>query len=486
MKKKDIVATAIGVFVVALAFTSVIIVPGLGMKLMQGSRAEGTLGDELIENILSGNATTDGQSNLESDSQTSDKDTTKMTTEELMTSELTTSELTTQEPTTEKVVIYKEVNDTVWVNEPVNQRSGPSEKYDIVATAEMNESFIRTGIGSNGWWRLKRLDGTIVYSFGSHYRLIAELPTEPEITTEVIQIPNKTNIVSVNTQEYYYEDMVEDLKQLANAFADKIHIKTIGTTADNREIYCAVIGDENAKNAVIIDAALHGREYVASIVSMYTLEYTLNNWDNEAFNDTAIYYIPMINPDGVSISQMGLKGIRNVELRKEIAKIGCTNYSRWKSNANGIDLNRQFSYGWGGKETEYNSPSSEGFKGYAAETELEVQAILNLTNSLKGRLCGYIGLHASGNIIYWNCGQTGKIKENILNLANAVRNTNGCVLESTYTTNYGLSTDYFIWSQNVPAITVELGNDICPVPQNKYASIIKKNRMLFINIADLF
>lgn len=56
----------------------------------------------------------------------------------------------------------------------------------------------------------------------------------------------------------------------------------------------------------------------------------------------------MVNPNGVTLQQRGL----NAFPKKDHANLirmnaGSKNFKRWKANAKGVDLNRNFSVDWG-------------------------------------------------------------------------------------------------------------------------------------------
>jgi len=92
-------------------------------------------------------------------------------------------------------------------------------------------------------------------------------------------------------------------------------------------------------------------------IELYCLNYYTGmhqkRYYSELFDEVAFHILPMANPDGVTISQFGSKGIRNKNLRQKIEKIckkygnGKTSYyTNWKANARGVDLNRNFNVYW--------------------------------------------------------------------------------------------------------------------------------------------
>ena len=70
-------------------------------------------------------------------------------------------------PKTEEEKLYTDANDEVTAKDEVNLRAGAGTSYDIVATLKSGEFVKRTGIGKNGWSRLK-YKGKTVYAITSY------------------------------------------------------------------------------------------------------------------------------------------------------------------------------------------------------------------------------------------------------------------------------------------------------------------------------
>lgn len=104
----------------------------------------------------------------------------------------------------------------------------------------------------------------------------------------------------------------------------KISYHSLGKTYDKREIWCLRLGRANAPKKLVIDAAIHAREWLNTQVLMRHTEEMLRNYSkyHEHSRKVCIYIIPMNNPDGVSISQYGYQAIRNEKLQKKVKKSG--------------------------------------------------------------------------------------------------------------------------------------------------------------------
>ena len=54
-------------------------------------------------------------------------------------------------------------------------------------------------------------------------------------------------------------------------------------------------------------------------------------------NNTTIWFIPMVNPDGVTLQQTGLTSFPKADHAKIIKmNNGSTNFKRWKANGKGL------------------------------------------------------------------------------------------------------------------------------------------------------
>lgn len=102
------------------------------------------------------------------------------------------------------------------------------------------------------------------------------------------------------------------------------------------------MGNPSAAKKLVIDAAIHAREWKNTQVIMRQTEEILREYGEHRarFRSTCLYILPMDNPDGVTISQYGASGIRNAKLRKKIQKIG--HFNTWKNNARGVNINNNF------------------------------------------------------------------------------------------------------------------------------------------------
>lgn len=302
------------------------------------------------------------------------------------------------------------------------------------------------------------------------------------------------NIVNTSKQIYSYDEMVDDIIDMQQQYPMLVRLASTGVTADDRQIFEMIIGNKDAKKQLVIHAGCHAREYMGSMLLMNQAEYMLRNyWDGEyngrsyreLLDEYQIHIIPMLNPDGISISQFGLEGLRRSSLRSKVTNIyknecrnGTTDKSfdaylrSWKANAYGADINSNFDVNRNAP-VKMNRPCSANYRGYYGESEYETQAVTRLVRSLDN-IQAVISYHSSGSMIYWAYGQTGDFRNKCADMANGLRSTTGYFLISG--DDYGMGCSNWVASLGIRAATIEIGTGDSPLPLNQYPAIWNANR----------
>lgn len=311
-----------------------------------------------------------------------------------------------------------------------------------------------------------------------------------EPTPEIIY---KTLIVDENREIYTYEDMEYDLNLLEQAYRNIARLDIIGETADGRKLYDLVIGDDSAQQAVIIHGSIHAREYITSKLVMKQAAYYLWNLNNgsgeykgipysDLFEGTAVHIIPMVNPDGVSISQLGTNGINKPETLERIQNIAASEgrmadsdyLTQWKANSEGVDLNRNFDAMWDEFQGA-GAPASDRYKGTAPGCTAEAAALINLTQSTD--VVRTLSYHTFGEVIYWYFGQSGDLYNETLAFANDISAVTGYPTDSNYgSLDPAGYKDWAIESLGIPSLTVEVGHGSNPVPNTQFENIWNENK----------
>lgn len=310
---------------------------------------------------------------------------------------------------------------------------------------------------------------------------------------QAAQIPPTAEIVDTSDHIYSYAEMMEDIQLLGQCYPDYIQISSVGTSVDNRMIFQIVIGNPKAPKALYVQSTIHGREWMNTWILMKSLEMNLQNWNQmlpngetygQIFNDCCVYFLPMVNPDGVTISQFGFEGIQNPELRAYASSLwGADHPARWKANARGVDLNRQFSVGWNQVVSE-TSPGAHTYNGVAPFTEPEAVAIKNALEQRE--FTAALAYHSMEGAIYWNLGQPGDLFHQTYALAVLCQNITGYRIDMPLTNVKGLEYNYMIWEKGIPTLCVETGRVACPLPYSQWSSLWLENSMMMVATAAAF
>ena len=307
------------------------------------------------------------------------------------------------------------------------------------------------------------------------------------------------NFVSTGHQKYSYNKMSGDIKQLANTYSDYVKVNVIGKSNDKRNIYDVVIGNPKAKKTMLVVSSIHAREYMTAQLSMAQVEHYLKNYNGrvkgvsvkKTLSKIAIHYIPMTNPDGITISQFGISKIRDKKLRKALYRMpGAGSTSTWKANARGVDLNRNFKYNYHARYG--GSRGGSGYSGPYAESEPETRAVSKLIRTLKKntKLTCTVNYHAMGSIAFGSVRYktTRSVKRTTIKMYNLARSITGYVSSASYEgsgKSVGALREYTMYNMRIPSITLEIGVGGCPLPSSQFGSVWRRNYSLVIREARL-
>jgi PKD repeat protein len=175
-----------------------------------------------------------------------------------------------------------------------------------------------------------------------------------------------------------YNEMLAELDAMVAQFPNLITAKApISTfvTAGNRPIYHVRISDnpntnEAGEPKVLYTAIHHAREPMSLMETIFYMWYLLENYGTNdevtyLVNNTQMYFVPCINPDGYVYNETTNPNGGGM-WRKNRRNNGNGTY--------GVDLNRNYSYGWGTTGTS-STPSNDTYCGPSAFSEPETQAI---------------------------------------------------------------------------------------------------------------
>lgn len=271
---------------------------------------------------------------------------------------------------------------------------------------------------------------------------------------------------------YSYFHLLDDIEKLNKLGAE---VGVIGKTQLGFEIPYVFVGSKT-DCCVVVVGATHAREHItAKLVAKQALHYVQNN----SRLDGGIYFVPMLNIDGVRICQEGLDFIKDVNRREFLLKTngGSNDFSLWKANADGVDINVNFDAQWGTGEQNIFFPAPFNYVGKSPMSESETIAVANFIKNVSANYV--ITYHAKGEIIFWQFNQENLRKWRDYRYAKFVSKHTGYRLVGQTKSAGGLK-DWCVEKLKIPAVTVEVGKDKFgyPYPYAQFDDILQKNLLV--------
>jgi g-D-glutamyl-meso-diaminopimelate peptidase len=296
--------------------------------------------------------------------------------------------------------------------------------------------------------------------------------------------------VNEKSEPYSYEMLDHDLNGIQAIYKDVVEVKKIGKSHFGRSIVAVKLG--KGKHNIVLIGAHHGREWVTTMLLMQMLESYAQSYQNkekfgslttDILNDVSIWFVPMLNPDGVMIQQNGVDLYpQKYQGRLLAMNQGLNNFERWKANGIGIDLNRQYPAGWGALK----GPNGPHYQFYKGRRPLEAKEVLDLTefiDQIKPTIA--VAFHSSGREIFWNYfnGENVKRDETI---ARKISHLTGYKLGDPPNHAVGGGfTDWFITKYQLPAMTIEISYHVGETspPLSVFKTEWERNKYVGLTIA---
>lgn len=302
----------------------------------------------------------------------------------------------------------------------------------------------------------------------------------------------QVQVVNPN-QIYTYHILASDITKLKQKYPDLINVQIIGKSEYGRNLYAISLGKGQA--SLFINGAHHAREWLTTNLNMYMIEkyaeaYTKNQSIDgfnarNILNSTTIWFVPMVNPDGITLQQQGLKAFPK-STHKTLIKMneGSKNFKRWKANGKGIDLNRQYNAGWKAIKSP-KSPKYKDFKGYSPESAAETKAVLKFVQSINPEMS--VSYHSSGKILFWNYKQSKSEYYRDLGYAKTIGKMTGYrLIHPGKNPSGGGFTDWFIEAKKRPAFTPEISKSVYETspPLSEFGGAWKENKAVGLYTAN--
>lgn len=280
---------------------------------------------------------------------------------------------------------------------------------------------------------------------------------------------------------YTYNEILNQSLKLHNLYPRLISIIHIGKSNDNRDIFMIKLG--KGEKGTLNIGGVHGRESVNPTVLLKIIEHYVHRYysTGDTFLDNyALFFIPVLNPDGYSIATEGYHSINSIHYRT-IAKQTSIPYAEYRLNANAVDINRNFS------SKSYVKTEISGI----SDNEPETKALINTCRLYP--LLGMIDFHSRGEAIFFHrAAMNYEYNKKQFNIACKLAKCSGYKLymenqENSDGLSGGNTVNFFSEQYHKPAITIETVPDEAGFPFNtfycmKVFSEIKNIPMEFLRL----
>ncbi|WP_211749383.1 M14 family metallocarboxypeptidase [Paenibacillus sp. Marseille-Q4541] len=290
-------------------------------------------------------------------------------------------------------------------------------------------------------------------------------------------------------KRYGYQELLKDLDEIYS-IDPRIKRGVIGKSVLGKDIPYVAIGRGNVH--LHVNAGMHANEWLNVPCLMQFVKNYIKALNERAefydrdpekwFEEITLWVLPMLNPDGIELVLNGT--LDNDSLSKDLREMNAGNpdFSGWKANIRGVDLNDQFPAFWQEEmnRRERTGPGSRDYGGEYPLSEPESLALANWTT--ERQFDAVIALHSQGQEIYWNyrnaeppCSENWATQ---LALAAGYRSVRLSGSDAGYK-------DWFIQEFGKPGFTVETGMGVNPLPVSQYDSIALEVEQIMVTAMKL-
>ena len=257
-----------------------------------------------------------------------------------------------------------------------------------------------------------------------------------------------------------------DIYQTVKDFYERANCekRRIGKSLFGRSVYALKCGE--GKPVGIAQYAMHGREFITARLAI--------EHHKRGVARGSVWILPLLNPDGALLSERGISTAPLIWRERLLSINKSVDFSLWKANGRGVDLNVNFDAKWGTGKKNVFVPSSENYVGKSAFSELETRALRDFTREISPDYT--VSFHTKGEEIYWHFYQAIKACKRDKALAERIAQATGYPLSEAKGSAGGYK-DWCIQSLKIPSFTIEVGKDVYehPLGMDALADIIEKN-----------
>ncbi|HQA57323.1 MAG TPA: M14 family metallopeptidase [Acetivibrio sp.] len=290
--------------------------------------------------------------------------------------------------------------------------------------------------------------------------------------------------------DYTYDIMERDIQGLKARYPF-LETGTAGNSVLGRNLYYLRLG--RGSRQVFYNAAHHAIEWITTVLLMKFAENFLKAYSTgtgirgynvrEIWDQSSIYIVPMVNPDGVDLVLNGLSP--DNPYYSDLLRWNTTGrpFSQvWSANIRGVDLNRNYPASWDAAKAQEEAlgvfgPGPTRYGGPYPLSEPESSAMVNFTRSHNFRMV--LAYHSQGRVIYWT--YLNMAPPESLTIANIFARASGYTVSNVpYEAAYAGYKDWFISEFRRPGFTIEVGLGQNPLPISQFSTIYNNNEEILL------
>lgn len=304
--------------------------------------------------------------------------------------------------------------------------------------------------------------------------------------------PDEMKDRDVDPQYMDYEEVVGLLQWYEDSYPEICELHEAGTSHEGRTVWAAKVsdnvGDEEDEPSVMIMGLHHAREIMSTEIAMDVLEYLTAGYGgdpdvNEWVNELQIWVMPMVNPDGSAYCWT--EDMWWTKNRRE-------NYD----GSYGVNLDHNYPFLWGECFGSSSDPGSSGYRGTEAGSEPEVQAVMNLAETVGFEAA--LSYHSFDELLimpygcrFWHTPDRYAVDEWGRRIAAGIRREDGGYgydsgvwWEVLYPTD-GVETDWFYAMQGTFCWQIEVNAGSYYPPYSIRNQTVSRNRAGWMTLFDL-
>ena len=244
-------------------------------------------------------------------------------------------------------------------------------------------------------------------------------------------------------------NVFEEVRAFYMAYRGKKQI--IGYSEEGREIFAMLAGTD-AGGCGIAQYAIHAREYITALLALEHARLGVRTG--------GVWIVPLVDPDGALLVEEGPRHLTEEHRALVRSLNGSDDFSLWKANAEGVDLNLNFDARWGSGKGNLRRPAPAGYIGSAPLSASESRALADFTLAVRPKFT--VSWHTKGEEIYWEFHRL-RMRRRDKKYAEVLSRATGYPLVHLKHSAGGYK-DWCIAKRGIPAYTVETGAETASHP----------------------